>query len=1001
MRKVLILFFLTQFLNLSAQDYWQQEVNYTINVKLDDKQHQLSGYESFEYINNSPNVLDKIYIHLWPNAYKNGETALGKQLYKNKETILEFGSEEIKGRIDSLDFKVNNEPVKWEYDPINPDICVLVLTQPLQSKGKITISTPFKVKIPSGEISRLGHIEQSYQITQWYPKPAVYDKNGWNQMPYLNQGEFYSEFGSFDVSITLPSNYVVGATGDLQTTSEIDFMNAKASETLKKLPELTELENDKRDYKFWKFPESTSDMKTIRFIQKNVHDFAWFADKRYLVLKGEVELPHSKRTVTSWALFTPQNAELWQNAIEYINDGTYYYSLWNGDYPYNHVTAVDGTISAGGGMEYPNITVIGNASSDQELEIVIVHEVGHNWFYGILGSNERVHGWMDEGMNTLNEMRYMQTKYPENTSLSDMILGGRFHFNDLNHHDIGDLSYRAIAAFGEDEPIETHSAEFSSINYGTIMYQKTGLVFLYLKDYLGEELFNKAMHAYFEEWKFKHPQPEDMKKTIEQATAEDLSWLFKDLIQTTNHIDYKLSCVKKDKLSNTTTVKVKNVGQVNGPIEVNAFKNDLLVETQWVGPSQKGEIIFQGIDFDRMAIDDSKDIPEINRANNQWHSKGMFKKLEPIKMEFLIGDKEANHTNVFWTPVIAGNFYDKFMIGAAIHNLGIPFNKWQYLIAPMYSFGRNGVSGIGEISYNILPKTFAKSVRFGLSVKTFKEDSSSVIPKSFLTYYAYSPYIYAKLGKRENSIFNQFITLQGISKIRYVGKYDLAYRGAFLRYEGKISLPDHQIAFEVKPEFITNEQLEMIRLSASGTYRLKYIRNSMNRWIELRVFAGKMYYNEKIWPSSSSYPYAMSLSGTDGAQDLFYEDYYFGRGLIDGIWSQQRAENMGGFKSTSYYGTTTDWMTTANLLFQLPIPSFSILYGFADAGIFSNGISTNTAFNTGLAIRISNVFGLYFPLWMSKELSDSFGNSSYGEKIRFSIKFNLLNKGQTVSSIFN
>jgi hypothetical protein len=984
-----------------SQSYWQQEVNYTISVKLDDNKHTLSGLESFEYINNSPNSLDTIYIHIWPNAYRNGETALGKQLYKNNQTELQFGNDENKGYIDSLDFKVNGEVVRWEYDKKHIDICYLVLNQPLAPGKQLTVTTPFHVKIPSGEISRLGHIEQSYQITQWYPKPAVYDKNGWNPIPYLNQGEFYSEYGSYDVSITLPENYVVGATGDLQTASEIDFMNAKASETLKKLPEFTDVENDKRDYKFWHSPESASKMKTIRFLQKNVHDFAWFADKRYLVLKGEVELPHSKRTVTSWALFTPQNAKLWQHAIEYINDGTYYYSLWNGDYPYNQVTAVDGTISAGGGMEYPNVTVIGNVGTDQDLEIVIVHEVGHNWFYGILGSNERVHGWMDEGMNTLNEMRYMQTKYPDNSYLSNMLLGGAFHFNDLDHHDSGDFSYRLIAGLGEDEPIETHSADFSSINYGIIMYQKTGLVFHYLKDYLGDEKFNQVMQTYFDTWKFKHPQPEDMKKVCEDVTGEDLSWLFNDLIQTTNHIDYKITKVKKTESG--TEVTVKNKGQVSGPIGVDLISNDIVLESQWSKAyTKKATLQFNTTDFDWASIDSKHNIPEINRANNNWHSKGLLKKLEPIKMEFLIGDKESNKTNLFWTPIVAGNVYDKFMIGAAIHNLGIPFNKWQYLIAPMYSFGRNGVSGIGELSYTVLPKYNFKSIRFGISVKTFKEDSSSLHPKSHGTFQAYSPYIYAKLGNRKNSPFNQFLTLQGILKNSYNGTYNHEYKGVFLKYEAKLTYPDHQISFELRPELIEGVDLNMKRITTSANYRLKYLRNNMERWIELRVFAGKMNLNNYISPFWGQYAYAMSLSGTDGAQDLFFEDYYFGRGQMNGMWSQQRAENMGGFKSTSIFGTTEDWMLSTNILFQLPIPSFSILYGFADAGIFDDKSTSDTqyAINTGLALRISNVFGLYFPLWMSEDLNNSYSGTNYAERIRFTLKLNLVNKGSFVSSIF-
>jgi hypothetical protein len=983
-----------------SQSYWQQEVNYTISVELDDNNHTLSGFESFEYSNNSPNALDTIYIHIWPNAYKNGETALGKQLYKNNQTDLKFGTEEIKGGIDGLDFKVNGQGVKWEYDKKHIDICYLVLEQPLASGKRLTVTTPFKVKIPSGEISRLGHIEQSYQITQWYPKPAVYDKNGWNPIPYLNQGEFYSEYGSFDVSITLPENYIVGATGDLQTASEIDFMNAKASETLKELPKYTEIEDDKVDRKLWKFPPSSERKKTIRFTQKNVHDFAWFADKRYLVLKGEVELPHSNRTVTSWALFTPQNANLWQHAIEYINDGTYYYSLWNGDYPYNQVTAVDGTISAGGGMEYPNVTVIGNVGTDQDLEIVIVHEVGHNWFYGILGSNERVHGWMDEGMNTVNEMRYMQTKYPDNYYLSNMLLGGAFHFNDLDHHDSGDFSYRLIAGFGEDEPIETHSADFSSINYGIIMYQKTGLVFHYLKDYLGDDKFNQVMQTYFDTWKFKHPQPEDMRKVCEEVTGEDLSWLFNDLIQTTNHIDYKITKVKKTE--NGTEVTVKNKGQVSGPIGVDLISNENIVESQWSKSyTKKATLNFSTTDFDWASIDSKHNIPEINRANNNWHSKGLFKKFEPIKMEFLIGDKESNKTNLFWTPVIAGNVYDKFMIGAAIHNLGIPFNKWQYLIAPMYSFGRNGVSGIGELSYTVLPKYNFKSIRFGLSVKSFKEDSTSTEPKTHGAYFAYSPYIYAKLGKRENSAFNQFITLQGILKNTYVGFFNYNHKGAFLKYEAKLTYPDHQFGFELRPEIVNGVNTTMTRITASSTYRWKYLRKNMERWLELRVFAGKMNL-QNFFPSSwDQGNYNMSLSGANGAQDLFFEDYYFGRGQMDGMWSQQRAENMGGFKSTSNLNSD-NWMVTTNLLFQLPTPVFSMFYAFADAGIFEENMtnSTKVAINTGLAVRISNVFGLYFPIWMNKDLEDSYSNSNYAERIRFTLKMNLVNKGSFISGIF-
>ncbi|MBI1838599.1 MAG: M1 family metallopeptidase, partial [Flavobacteriia bacterium] len=623
---IFLTFFITSFF---AQNYWQQEVNYKIDVKLDDSKHEITAVEEFEYVNNSPNKLDFIYIHLWPNAYKNEKTGLGQQLWKSGKTILKFGADSLKGNISGIDFKVNGEKATWEIDANNIDICRIILKTPLLPGERLIVSTPFIVKIPSGEISRLGHVGQSYQITQWYPKPAVYDKNGWNPIPYLNQGEFYSEYGSFDVTITLPKNYIVGATGDLQTESEIAYLNEKAIKTAKKFENNEFVDRKKADMSF---PSSSSEFKTLRYMQHNVHDFAWFADKRFEVLKGEVIMPASKRKVITWAMFTPKNANVWKNSIEYINDGTYYYSLWNGDYPYSQVTAVDGTISAGGGMEYPNVTVIGNTSNKEELEVVIVHEVGHNWFYGILGSNERVHGWMDEGMNTLNEVRYIQTKYPENTRMSDMVLNGKFHLDHLNHHDLSDISYRFMAIIGEDQPIETHSADFTSANYGAIMYMKTGLVMFYLKDYLGEDLFGKCQHAYFETWKFKHPQPEDMKASFEKIAGKDLSWLFNDLIQTTNHIDYKIVSVEKEE--NTTVVKVKNSGQVNGPISVSAFNKGAFVETKWVEPGADVRIVtFNSSEIDEVKIDGNKNIPEITRANKTKKKSQLFNKIEPLKFE--------------------------------------------------------------------------------------------------------------------------------------------------------------------------------------------------------------------------------------------------------------------------------------------------------------------------------------------------------------------------------
>ena len=973
--------------------YFQQDVSYQIEVKLDDKKHILHGYENLTYKNNSAQTLDVIYMHVWPNAYKNKHTALAQQLKRNEGDKIAKADPQDLGYIDSLDFKVNGQAIKWAYSEAHQDIVVLQLNEGLKPGASISISTPFKVQIPSGSLSRLGHIGQSYQITQWYPKPAVYDQNGWNAMPYLNQGEFYSEFGNFDVKITVPANYVVGATGELQTASEITFLTDKVNESKKKLEKLLNAETDRSK----NFPESASQWKTIQYKQDRVHDFAWFADKRFLVLKGEVVLPHSKDTVTTWAMFTPQNAKLWANALEYLHDGTYYYSLWNGDYPYKHVTAIDGTISAGGGMEYPMITVIGNSSSKEELEVVIVHEVGHNWFYGILGSNERVHGWMDEGLNTLNEMRYVQTKYPDNTRFSDMVAGGRFHLNDLDHHDSGDIMYRTLASFGLDQPLETHSDDFSSFNYGAIMYQKTGVIFFYLMDYLGAEKFDAAMSAYYQQWKFKHPQPADLQKTLETQTGKDLSWLFKDLIQTTKHIDYKITSVKP-MLKKGSEVKLKNPGQVNGPIEVNVYGEKGLLETRWAEPGAKQLYVNTPYsEITKVEIDRANDIPELNRQNNLWVKDQLFHKVEPLRMEFLFGDHEKDKRTIFWTPMLGGNAYDGLMAGVTVHNIGLAPKKFTYLVSPMLSTSRLRPAGIAEFSYQILPTKAIELMRFGLSVKSFGTDR---VNKNDY-FIAFSPYLAINFGERKaRHAFHHDLLIQGIYKnnIENIFSKD---RGIFVQHTINYRKPAYQLNWTNRFEYFKtgsdnffNESVSRIWTNLNQNFN--YSIGKMDRSITLNIFGGytlKHVISPNIMP-----PYVpsdrlfWSMNGLNGQQDLFMEDYNFGRSDVSGIWSQQRMDRHGQFHTGFSDGSNINWLTTASVYAQLPIkPNF---FGvFADFGAAPGVFQTvDTYYNAGVALRLGKVFGIYFPLVYGNSQTYIDLYSNYAQSIRFSLRINPVNR---------
>ena len=485
--------------------YWQQEVNYTIDVSLNDKDHSLDGFEKIEYINNSPDTLKFIWFHLWPNAYKNDKTAFSDQLLENGNTKFYFSDKEQKGYINRLAFKVNNITAIIEDHPQHIDIVKLLLPDPLPPAQSTVITTPFHVKLPYN-YSRGGHDGQSYQITQWYPKPAVYDSKGWHPMPYLDQGEFYSEFGSFDVSISVPKNYVVAATGELQNDDEKEWLKTRSAFNWQPIKHKEKIKGGGAKTIIQLLPESSGQSKTLEFKQNNIHDFAWFADKRFIVNYDTCRLGSGK-IIDVFTYYTPSEKEKWHNSVKFSKDAIHHYSNLVGEYPYKTVSVVQGPESFGGGMEYPTITIISPGEDVEELDHTIAHEIGHNWFYGILATNEREHPWMDEGINSFYDNWYYVSKYGSKPQLERIL-----------------FETRAINKI--DQPIETTSEKFNLINYALIAYYKTSEWMRYLEEQLGADSFNKTMQEYYRRWQFKHPQPEDFKKIIAESSGKDVDSVF-------------------------------------------------------------------------------------------------------------------------------------------------------------------------------------------------------------------------------------------------------------------------------------------------------------------------------------------------------------------------------------------------------------------------------------------------------------------------------------------
>ena len=522
MRLLLLLFI--AFPLAGQTGYFQQAVDYALDVRLDDEAHTVTGTARITYTNNAPHALDSLVFHCWPRAFSSDESAFARQQLRNGSTRFHFAPREARGTMDSLDFRVDGKPVAIDFNRDSPDIGVLRLTTPVAAGQTVTIETPFRVRVPES-FSRLGHVGQSYQITQWYPKPAVYDREGWHAMPYLDQGEFYSEFGDFDVRITLPANYVVGATGELQEASEKQWMLDKAASTRKSLTNYEQ--NVNYGYVDELFPASASTTKTLSYRAENVHDFAWFADKRFLVLHDTLNLRSVAKEIDVWALFTQTESALWKDATEYLKRATRFYSEHVGPYPYPQVTGVQSALSAGAGMEYPMITVIGLSGSAYALDEVLAHEIGHNWFYGMLGSNERDHPWMDEGLNSYYESRYTRAFYPERDGRIQLIPGREV--------DADRVAYRYLARLGRDQAPDTPSDSLEQYNYWMGAYSKPELVLTAVEERVGIAALDRAFQDYFERWRFRHPAPGDFYAALASMGEADY---VQDAMETTTRGAY-------------------------------------------------------------------------------------------------------------------------------------------------------------------------------------------------------------------------------------------------------------------------------------------------------------------------------------------------------------------------------------------------------------------------------------------------------------------------------
>ncbi len=546
--KFLFLFILLSINSSFAQSkgYWQQKVDYTMEVSMDVKNYQYKGKQKLIYTNNSSDTLRHVYYHLYNNAFQPGsemdmrsqtiadpdarfmnkrKSADGKEIKESR--IAKLQSNEI-GYLKISNFK--QDGVSASAKEVST-ILEVTLAKPILPGKSTTLTLDFDGQVPI-QIRRSGRnnsegIELS--IAQWYPKMAEFDFEGWHADPYIAR-EFHGVWGDFDVKITIDKNYIIGGSGYLENKNEIGFGYEESGKIVKKDPKAKTL--------------------TWHFVAPNVHDFTWAADKNYLhdIVKGpnNVDLHFLYKN-------NPKIIENWKSLQPIMITVMDFYNKTVGYYPYKQYSFIQG---GDGGMEYAMCTLMLGNGTINGLVGTAVHELGHSWFQHILGFNESKHPWMDEGFTSYIEdlaMNEISAKKAENPFESSY------------------KTYVKLVESGKEQPLSTHGDRYDeNRSYSIASYVKGELFLSQLEYIIGTENTRKTLKRFYNEFKFKHPTPNDIKRTAERVSGANLDWYLTDWTQTLNTIDYSVKDVRVDLgyTGKNTVITLERIGRTPMPIDM-------------------------------------------------------------------------------------------------------------------------------------------------------------------------------------------------------------------------------------------------------------------------------------------------------------------------------------------------------------------------------------------------------------------------------------------------
>jgi hypothetical protein len=588
--------------------YWQNRADYDLRGTLDTATKSLKGEATIRYTNNSPDTLRFVWMQTEQNAFKGGslnslvfpsESRFGARGFEGGYTMDRLNEVSAKGKT-ALTSRLEGTMMKVD------------LSTPLAPAQTATLDIAWHFTVPEHGADRMGHDGSLYELAQWYPRMAVYDDiRGWNTEPYLGQGEFYLDYGDYNLEVTVPAGYIVAATGMLQNQAEVltpaqitRLAQAGKSETPVHIVTQDELKSGAAR------PKKTG-MLTWKFKSKNVRDAVWAASPDYMWDAS------SWKGIYAFAYYRPSAIDTWKDAADMSRMSIMEYSDRWFMYPWPQISAVEGPIS---GMEYPMVAMENKSADKYDLYNVVTHEIGHMWYPMIVGSNERMHMWQDEGFNTFINYFSEARRYPEKGDYAKRAGSDRSQVELYMKNDV-------------DEALEVPPDRINPQILGENAYVKTAVGLALLRDeIMGPQAFDEAFREYTRRWAFKHPSPADFFKTMEDVGGRRLDWFFREWFIINARFDQAIDTVATMQKGDTMFVGLRFANRARGvlPIHARFTFSDGTTQT-FDYPAEVWstnttfyvrEYAFGGKKLTKIDLDPDKRLPDTDRANNVWPAGG-------------------------------------------------------------------------------------------------------------------------------------------------------------------------------------------------------------------------------------------------------------------------------------------------------------------------------------------------------------------------------------------